>query len=247
MRLSFGLEQKLVQKQILAPRMIQSMEILQLPVMALQERIEQEMSENPLLETPDRDLDAPEEVGERDNPNAPAEGEREMVVDEAKDNTDDFERLVEMDQEFPDAFDDGPRRSANRMEEIANRKHDAMANIAARAETLQHYLEMQLGELELDDALLDMCERIVTSLDSNGYLITALDDLLPADANDASRLLARKALEVIQSLDPPGVGGTRPARMPAAATSSARSLLRRSEDARLQSPGRSPRQPLTSH
>ncbi|MCA9151474.1 MAG: RNA polymerase sigma-54 factor, partial [Planctomycetales bacterium] len=74
MRLSFGLEQKLVQKQILAPRMIQSMEILQLPVMALQERIEQEMSENPLLETPDRDLDSPEDVGERDNPDAPAEG-----------------------------------------------------------------------------------------------------------------------------------------------------------------------------
>ena len=52
--------------------------------------------------------------------------------------------------EFPEAFDDGPRRSANRMEEMASRKHDAMANIAARAETLQHYLEMQLGELELD-------------------------------------------------------------------------------------------------
>ena len=182
------------------------MEILQLPVMALQERIEQEMSENPLLETPDRDLDSPEDVGERDNPDAPAEGEREMVVDEAKDNTDDFERLVEMDQEFPDAFDDGPRRSANRMEEIANRKHDAMANIAARAETLQHYLEMQLGELELDDALLDLCERIITSLDSNGYLQTNLDDLLPADAPESARLLARKALEVIQSLDPPGVG-----------------------------------------
>ena len=30
--------------------MIQSMEILQLPIMALQERIEQELSENPVLE-----------------------------------------------------------------------------------------------------------------------------------------------------------------------------------------------------
>src|SRR5207249_6240183 len=33
----------------MAPRMIQSMEILQLPIMALQERIEQELSENPVL------------------------------------------------------------------------------------------------------------------------------------------------------------------------------------------------------
>ena len=50
MRLSFGQEMRMVQKQILAPRMIQSMEILQLPILALQERIEQEMQENEALE-----------------------------------------------------------------------------------------------------------------------------------------------------------------------------------------------------
>ena len=50
MRLSLGLEQRQVQVQKLAPRMIQSMEILQLPILALQERIEQEMNENPVLE-----------------------------------------------------------------------------------------------------------------------------------------------------------------------------------------------------
>ena len=67
MRLSFGLEQKLVQKQVLAPRMIQSMEILQLPLMALQERIEQELVENPMLE---ESPEAPEdgEPGEEDGP-----------------------------------------------------------------------------------------------------------------------------------------------------------------------------------
>ena len=48
MRLSFGQQLKMAQKQILAPRMIQSMEILQLPILALQERIEQEMEENPM-------------------------------------------------------------------------------------------------------------------------------------------------------------------------------------------------------
>jgi RNA polymerase sigma-54 factor len=206
MRLSFGLEQKLVQKQILAPRMIQSMEILQLPVLALQERIEQEMNENPMLETPEIDPDVPDEAAERENPDALTENEKELVVDETKDNEADFERLVEMDQEFPDAFDDGPRRSINRMEEMASRKHDAMANIAARAETLQHYLEMQLGEMDLDGDLLAMAERIVTSLDSNGYLASNLEDLLPADASEATHALARRALEVVQSLDPPGVG-----------------------------------------
>ncbi len=89
---------------------------------------------------------------------------------------------------------------------MASRKHDAMANIAARAETLQHYLEMQLGEMDLQDKLLEMAERVVTSLDTNGYLTTNLDDLLPPDADEETRLLARRALEVVQALEPKGVG-----------------------------------------
>jgi hypothetical protein len=45
MRMSFGQEMRMAQKQVLAPRMIQSMEILQLPVMALEERIEEAIAE----------------------------------------------------------------------------------------------------------------------------------------------------------------------------------------------------------
>ena len=73
MRLSFGLEARQVQMQKLAPRMIQSMEILQLPIMALQERIEQEMNENPLLEVQELDPTLPDEPPERENPDAPAD------------------------------------------------------------------------------------------------------------------------------------------------------------------------------
>ena len=68
MRLSFGQELRLVQKQVLAPRMIQSMEILQLPIMALQERIEQEMQENPVLDLAEEDPDLPEEPVESREP-----------------------------------------------------------------------------------------------------------------------------------------------------------------------------------
>ena len=50
MRLDTHLSQRMDQRMILAPRMIQSMEILQLPIMALQERIQQELQENPVLE-----------------------------------------------------------------------------------------------------------------------------------------------------------------------------------------------------
>ncbi len=64
MRLSLGLEQKLIQKQIMAPRMIQSMEILQLPIQELEARIDQELNENPLLERLESDPNLPEEVAE---------------------------------------------------------------------------------------------------------------------------------------------------------------------------------------
>ena len=147
MRQTFGLIQTQVQKQVLAPRMIQSMEILQLPVMALEERIEQELIENPLLET--REEQEPGNPDEQESPDAKTTEEKELVVDEKDNNTEDFERLLEMDREFPDHFNDAPRRSASEIFEAGERKLDAMANVEARNETLHHHLECQLGELEL--------------------------------------------------------------------------------------------------
>ena len=50
MRQEMTIGQRMHQTMILAPRMIQSMEILQLPIMALEKRIQQELEENPFLE-----------------------------------------------------------------------------------------------------------------------------------------------------------------------------------------------------
>lgn len=58
MRMSFGQEMRMQQKQVLA-RMIQSMEILQLPLMALEERIEQEIQNNETLEVEEAEEDTP--------------------------------------------------------------------------------------------------------------------------------------------------------------------------------------------
>jgi RNA polymerase sigma-54 factor len=206
MRLSLGQFAQQVQVQKLAPRMIQSMEILQLPVLALQERIEQEMNENPLLEMQDVDPALPDEPAERDDPDAPTENEREMVVKEDN-NADDFERLLDLNREFPDHFDDGPRRSLNRMEEEADRKHDAMANVVSRPQTLQDHLTVQLHELDLEPPMRRMAERIISSLDAQdgGYLKTSLEDMLPPNATSDDLRLAQRALEIVQQLDPPGI------------------------------------------
>jgi len=206
MRLSFGQELRLVQKQVLAPRMIQSMEILQLPVMALQERIEQEMQENEALELVEEDPDLPEEEVETPNPDAPTPEERELVVDETKDNAADFERLLNMDEEWPDHFEERSRPSATRRDEEGDRQHDAMANMVDRPQSLHEYLHDQLGWFDLDDSLRQMCDRIIYSLDSNGRLQGRLEDLVDPAGGPEALALAQKALSLIQKLDPPGVG-----------------------------------------
>ena len=181
------------------------MEILQLPIMALQERIDEELQENPLLEVREDDPELPEEPREAENPDAPTAEEREMVVDEAH-NEQDFERLLEMDREFPDHFDERPRASQNRMDEEGDRKHDAMANMASRPQSLQDYLCDQLAWFTLDAPMRSMAERIIYSLDSNGYLPMRLEELVDPGAGEEALQLAHQALATVQKLDPPGVG-----------------------------------------
>lgn len=206
MRLHLGLEAKQVQTLKLAPRMIQSMEILQLPQMLLQERIEQALVDNPTLEAVDGDPQAPEDGVQADEPTRDVD-ERELVVDEAHNNADDFERLDKMGDDMPEPYEESIRKSASRMEDESDRKHDAMANIMDRPESLHDHLLRQLGELELDADLLAMCERIVSTLDpkDGGYLRISLEDMLPADAGPDQLELARQALAVVQNLDPPGI------------------------------------------
>src|SRR5438128_2316930 len=103
MQLNIGTSMRTELAQVISPRMIQSMEILQLPVMALQERIEHELQENPVLEerepgtTEEGYPDVPELGVEVEVPEVPAEPkadtpEQELVID-AKSGEEDFERM----------------------------------------------------------------------------------------------------------------------------------------------------------
>jgi len=194
---------------VLAPRMIQSMEILQLSILALQERIEQEMEENPVLEILEEEpeLAAEEaELAERQLPDAPTEEERELVIDEAHSNESDFERLMKMDEEWPEHFEERSHPSRGEIEETSDRKLDAMANMVARPQSLQDYLHDQLGWFELEAGLRAMADRIIYNLDTNGYLQGRLENLLGSDADPEELDLAQRALALVQKLDPPGVG-----------------------------------------
>ncbi len=194
------------QKLILAPRMIQSMEILQLPLMALQERIEQELQENAVLELEESDPDLPEEPVEQENPDSPTVEEKELVVDDKSNSEDDFERLLEIaDQWGDDYFEERRPLSSNRMEEESDRKHDAIANMVDRPATLQDYLREQLRYFNLDEPTRQMADRIIYALDDNGWLPVPLDDLIDATAGPEQLEAAKAALAIVQRLDPPGV------------------------------------------
>src|SRR5206468_8426438 len=96
MRLDTSMSQRMEQKMFLAPRMIQAMEILQLAVMALQERIEHELQENPVLElkedNPEENPPTADELEEAAAEAAQCETadvaspEKELVIDDKGDN-----------------------------------------------------------------------------------------------------------------------------------------------------------------
>src|ERR1700682_929785 len=149
MRLDTHLSQRMDQKMILAPRMIQSMEILQLPIMALQERIQQELQENPVLElkesandeaSPGEELDAASATTTEDA----ADPEKELVIDETNGNEDDFDRLELLNRDWEDHFNEGHRLSRSGMDEEGDKKHDAMQNMPSRPQSLHDYLNNQL-------------------------------------------------------------------------------------------------------
>ncbi len=206
MRLSFGMETRQIQTQKLAPKMIQSMEILQLPILALQERVEQEISENPMLEVQDSDPNLPDEQEEEEDPNRPTEDEKELIVKDNQSNTEDFERLANMDNDMPESFDDF-RTSANRTQEAQDRQHDLMANALERPESLNDYLMHQLAELDIDSDHEQIAERIISTLDARngGYFKSSLRDLLPAGYSAEDYQRAEEALAIVQSLEPAGI------------------------------------------
>ncbi len=223
MQLNFSQQMKMAQQMKLAPRMIQSMEILQLPLLALQERIEQEINENPVLERGEAEADASETEIEveaeraRDDANPTALTQKEIVVDNEHNNAADFERLVEMSSEWPeDNLSAGSRPSSNRIDEDGERSHDMMSNMVARPQSLHDYLLEQFSFFQCPRNIREFGEYLIQNLDHNGRLQSSLAEIVQVYssgiAQDETREKgitheqAQDALAMIQRLDPPGVG-----------------------------------------
>jgi RNA polymerase sigma-54 factor len=191
MRLDTSQQMRTDMRMRMAPRMIQSMEILQLPWLALQERIDQELIENPLLEDL-RESVAPEGQAEE----APAEQEEKVDETEVYDDWDNWDTSGEMHR---------PSRAA--LAEESDRKHDAMQNMASRPPSLHDYLSEQLSFPDIPKQVRGLAEYLISNLDENGYLTGLdIDDLVRMSAGSVTYQDAEQALKLVQKLDPPGIG-----------------------------------------
>jgi len=190
----------------LAPRIIQAMEILQLPMLALQERIDAELEANPVLELKNPEVDEQAPPADEEFPDD--RGEHDLVVDETNGNEGDFQRLDEFEREFgPEAVEpDAPYRPPSSYSGERDAKMDAMANAPAPSESLNEHLLRQWSFVEADEAVKAAGRLILNYVEDDGYLRTPLDDL-PNRTNDPVTVEdLNTALRLVQRLDPTGVG-----------------------------------------
>ena len=204
MKLEMTGQMRMEQRMKLAPHMIQSMEILQLPILALQERIEQELNSNPVLELDnDTDPDAPETPAEP--PTDEDLAEKALVVD-GENHAEDFERLNNLGDEFKDLIDQSGPYQSRREDDEKDLKLEAIKNTAAPPQSLHDYLTEQWRLVDADEPVKKAGNVIIDYLDERGYLSVPLEQLHNKDQTAFTPDHLRQALSLVQELDPPGVG-----------------------------------------
>lgn len=194
---------KLSQK--LLPQQILLMKLLQLPTLALEERIKEELETNPALEEDANDSD--EELYSNEN------SEDSGVEEEYDDNGDVKDgdvKSLENDVEMEDYMD---------AEELDSYKYDVVNNgpdeesrgfVIAEGLGFQDLLEQQLGLKDLTEEEYTIGTYLIGSLDEDGYVRRELElivDDLAFNYNISTDVAGvEKVLKVIQSFDPAGVG-----------------------------------------
>ncbi|MDD5065941.1 MAG: RNA polymerase factor sigma-54 [bacterium] len=174
-----NLHLRMEQKLYMSPYLQQMFEILQLPILALEQRINQELESNPLLET------------EEDEPGAGTEDEDFNEAENIK-----YDELIRV---FEDSSDMGSYNYTRNEEG----KTGLIEGLLVKPESLQEHLLWQLRLNIPDDKEFDIGERIITNIDTRGYLVCSLEDI--AANTDATIEDVEKVLKVVQTFEPFGV------------------------------------------
>jgi len=199
MSLSQSLQQKLLQK--LSPQQIQLMKLLQVPTANLEERIKEELEENPALEQGEDGYE--DQVGEEPRDEFDSAGEEEFEPDGSEadyENVDISEYVADEDGEIADyklKDDNYPELEDQRV-------------VPYKIEVSFHELLIeQLGLLNLDDQSRQIAEQIVGSIDDDGYLRreveSIVDDLAFRQNIITTDAEVERIIGLVQQFDPAGV------------------------------------------
>ncbi len=200
-----GMNMQLAQRQemVMTPQMIQSMEMLQMPLLELEQRIQHELIENPALELSDlkndekSDNNSSESTSEDyDNTEGSEEGDG--------DYSDDFKDLRhsdDVDYSWNDVYDDCMPKSSYDDDE----RFDIIANTESHAESYIESLFNQIHLLDISNREQEIATCIVSSLDESGYLTTPFDEIDFANISpEVTEDEFENALDEVQHLSPAG-------------------------------------------
>ncbi|MFQ3670669.1 MAG: RNA polymerase factor sigma-54 [Verrucomicrobiia bacterium] len=175
-----GLQQTLGLSQTLSPQMQQSLHLLQAPALELRALVQQELEHNPLLE------ESPPEAADDADPD---DWENEL------------QEMRQHDEDWRDLFSQNTRATGASRE--AQEKRQFLFDSQVEHETLADHL---LGQLILQtnrEDLLRVGEEIIGNLNEAGFLTARIEEI--AASARVPLETAQTALELIQSLHPPGV------------------------------------------
>jgi len=198
MALGQSLQQKQMQK--LSPQQIQLMKLLQVPTANLEQRIKEEMEENPALET-EEDIEEDEDLIDDYE-----DGKEEIEDNEEPTGSEDEYESVDVSDYLSEGDDEVGDYRLRDDNYVAEEQRDApIRNQVSFYDTLLN----QLGLLKLEEKQQKIAEQIVGSIDEDGYLrretSAIVDDLAFRQNILASEEEVEKIIKRVQQFDPPGV------------------------------------------
>jgi RNA polymerase sigma-54 factor len=211
------LSQRLTQSLVLAPQLQQSLALLQAPTLELKALVEAELQQNPVLEEVlDQDAEQRDKSTENDEGDSPevtdfAEPPEDVKFDAATEKNSsepvddfqaEFERLVQMDQDWRDHFSQAntPIRSSAEDEE----KRQFMFDSITVETSLAQYLVEQVRDTKLTEEEQGIAELLIGNIDDYGYLNVTIEELAASTSLPPEKIT--HVLKVIQTFEPVGVG-----------------------------------------
>ncbi len=211
-----NLQQKLQQK--LSPQQIQFIKLLQLNTPDFEERVEQELIENPAIENAKNDEDNEEDLQEYNNSKNTEDitpiAEQEKDFEGSNDDSQEFEPVQEENFE-EDLFDlssytDFDDNEGFHLGEDVSGEEDPREFFIATSTTFHENLKEQLTAFKLTEAEHQLAEYIIGSIDDDGYLRRSLsamsNDIAFSLNTETTPQELERLLKMIQTMEPAGIG-----------------------------------------